>query len=216
MKKITEKQNIASSNINDLNIYDILHLINKEDSVIHEKIYKVLPLIEKLIISIVCSLNNKGKLFYMGCGTSGRLGVLDAAECPPTFSTDHSLVQGIIAGGKKALYKSVENAEDNFKDAKKIIKSKVKSNDIVIGLSASGSAKFVLAGLKEAHKIKAKTGLITCNNIDDLPYVEHLIKIIVGPEIITGSTRMKSGTATKMILNISRIWLVILQKKILS
>ena len=201
MKKITEKQNIASSNINDLNIYDILCLINKEDAVIHGKIYNVLPLIEKLIISIVSCLNNGGRLFYIGCGTSGRLGVLDAAECPPTFSTDHSLVQGIIAGGKKALYKSVENAEDNFEDAKNIIKNKVKKNDIVIGLSASGTSKFVLSGLKEAHKIKVKTGLITCNLVKDLSYVDHLIKIIVGPEIITGSTRMKSGTATKMVLN---------------
>ena len=213
MKKITETKNDTSSNIDQLKIYDILHLINKEDAQIHKEIYKVLPLIEKLIISVINSLNNNGKLFYVGCGTSGRLGVLDAAECPPTFSTDHSLVQGIIAGGKSALYKSVENAEDSALDAQKIIRKKVNKNDIVIGLSASGTAKFVLSALQEAHKMNIITSLVTCNNVKSLPYVDHLIKVVVGPEIITGSTRMKSGTATKMVLNmISTVSMVKMNK----
>ena len=201
MNKITEKSNKSSYKIDTMSINSILKKINEEDSIIHEKIQKALPDIAKLVEDIVYALKNQGKLFYLGCGTSGRLGVLDAVECPPTFSTSPSMIQGIIAGGNSALFKSVENAEDSKLDAKKIVKEKLKSNDVLVAISANGSPAYVKAALKEAKSIKSKTCLITCNDIKKDKYTDHLIKLLVGPEIITGSTRMKAGTATKMVLN---------------
>ena len=201
MNKITEKHNRQSQDIDSLSTIDILKIINKEDSLIHEHIKTILPDINNVIESIVHCLKNNGNLIYIGCGTSGRLGILDAVECPPTFSTSPSLVQGFIAGGYDALFKSVENAEDSIVQAKNLINKTISKNDFVLGISASGGASFVTAGLKEAKKIKAKTGLLTCNDVKLDFFVDHIISAIVGPEIITGSTRMKAGTATKMILN---------------
>ena len=202
MDKITEKQNPDSDNLDLLSIDEILYLINEEDRKISKAVRANIPLINELIEKIVEKVKIGGRLFYVGCGTSGRLGVLDASECPPTFSVDSSLVQGIIAGGDKALRKSVENAEDSFTDgSRQILLHKIKSCDTVIGISANGSAEFVHGALKEAFKYNALTALLTFNDIEKLKYVKYLISTNVGPEIIAGSTRLKAGTATKMILN---------------
>jgi len=200
MNKITEKHNNSSINIDSLDTIDILKIINQEDSVIHAQIKNDLSNIERTISVIIDCLKNNGKLIYIGCGTSGRLGVLDAAECPPTFSTSDE-VQAFIAGGYDALHKSVESAEDSASEALNLLNNKINKNDFVLGISASGGASFVEAGLKHAKKIGATTGLLTSNNIPDNIYVDYLISVIVGPEVISGSTRMKAGTATKMILN---------------
>ena len=201
MKKITEKNNNKSNNIDSFSTKNILKTINSEDSNIPSVINKSINDIEKVVNSLVKVFNNNGKLFYVGCGTSGRLGILDAVECPPTFSTPIDMVQGIIAGGNKAIYESVENAEDSDIDAIKIVREKISNKDFVIAVSASGSANYVLAALKESNRLGAKTCLITCNKFKKERFINHLIELIVGPEIISGSTRMKAGTATKMVLN---------------
>ena len=201
MKKITEKNNLLSSNIDSMPIKSILKAINKEDSNIPEVINNSINHIDEVVKDVVKTFNDNGKLFYIGCGTSGRLGILDAVECPPTFSTPSHMIQGIIAGGKNAIYKSVENAEDSKQDAIKIIQKSITNKDIVIAISASGSANYVLSALEESYKIGAKTCLICCNHIIKKKYMNHLISLVVGPEIISGSTRMKAGTATKMVLN---------------
>ena len=202
MDKITEKQNPKSNNLDLLSINEILYLINDEDKTISDAVRINIPLINKLIENIVKKIHDGGRIFYVGCGTSGRLGVLDASECPPTFSVDSSLVQGIIAGGDSALRKSIENAEDSFKEgSKQILLKKINCLDTVIGISANGNAEFVHGALKESYEHKALTALLTFNDIKKLNYIKHLIFINVGPEIIAGSTRLKAGTATKMILN---------------
>jgi N-acetylmuramic acid 6-phosphate etherase len=202
MDKITEQQNSLSKNFNNNSIFEIITLMNKEDASISLAINEQLNQIEQFILEIIKNIKKGGRLFYIGCGTSGRLGVLDASECPPTFSTDPNLVQGIIAGGYEALYQSIEGAEDSLDDGVEVIKNKdIKSNDIVLGISANGAANFVLGALEEAFKNGATTGLLTFNNIDKKKYINYLIPIITGPELISGSTRLKAGTATKMILN---------------
>ena len=153
-------------------------------------------------MDIIKKIKRGGRIFYVGCGTSGRLGVLDASECPPTFGVEDDLVQGIIAGGYKALSKSIENAEDSFDDGYSIINKKnINQLDIVIGISASGTAPYVHGALSNASQKGAITALICCNENNNQDYIKHLLPIVVGPEVITGSTRMKAGTATKMILN---------------
>jgi len=202
MDNITEKQNSKSENLNQLEVIDILDLINKEDRIIAQSVSSIMPQISFLIIDIISKMKKNGRLFYVGCGTSGRLGVLDASECPPTFGVPDDMVQGVIAGGYKALSKSVENAEDSYEDGYKIISErKIIESDIVIGISASGSASYVHGALNSAKKNGCTTALICCNKIKNESYIDHLLSIIVGPEIITGSTRMKAGTATKMVLN---------------
>ena len=202
MDNITEKQNSKSENLNQLEVIDILDLINKEDRKIAQSVSSIMPKISYLIIDIISKMKENGRLFYVGCGTSGRLGVLDASECPPTFGVADDMVQGIIAGGYKALSKSVENAEDSYEDGYKIIdERKIIKSDIVIGISASGSASYVHGALNSAKKNGCTTALICCNKIKNESYIDHLLSIVVGPEIITGSTRMKAGTATKMVLN---------------
>jgi len=201
-KNITEKQNPKTENIDTKSIIDILKIINEEDSLISNSILSELHSIEELVSDLVVSLLKGGRLIYIGSGTSGRLGVLDASECPPTFHTSKNLIVGVIAGGEKALSESIEGAEDDISDGEKQIKLlNITKNDIVVGITASGSTPFVIAGIQFAYKTGCKTGLITFNEIEHNKAINHLIKINVGPEIITGSTRMKSGTATKMILN---------------
>ena len=202
MTKTTEQRHPLSENIDILEIYDILNLINSEDKIIPEIIKKNLMKIEKIIENVIYSFKNGGRLYYVGSGTSGRLGVLDASECPPTFKVSELLVQGIIAGGKDAMYKSIEGAEDSYEDGCNAIQfRKINSNDCVIGISASGNAKYVLGALETSHNLNAYTSLITFNDIKKVKYISDIISIIIGPELITGSTRMKAGTATKMILN---------------
>ncbi len=202
MDKVTEQQNSKSKKIDMQSTYKILSIINDEDKAIAFEVEKYLYDISLLVDKIVHRIQNDGKLFYIGCGTSGRLGVLDAAECPPTFSTEKNLVQGIIAGGKKALSEAIENVEDSKLDGIDVIqKHKINNKDILIGISANGDAPFVHGALEYAKKNNTLTALLCCNDIKKYNYIDHLVSVIVGPEIIAGSTRMKAGTATKMILN---------------
>ena len=200
--KITEKQNPNSLDIDQKSIIEILGIINSEDAKIHIAVNNAIPEISQFIQDVVYCFNNGGRLFYIGAGTSGRLGVLDASECPPTYRTKPDMIQGIIAGGLDALVHSVEGAEDDTYAGEKIVKKyKIGKNDIILGISAAGTAPIVISALETAKINRAKTGLLICNNIKFPKYVDHLIKILVGPEVITGSTRMKAGTATKMVLN---------------
>ena len=212
--KITEQINQNSINIHKKDIREIVDIFINEDYNIFEAIKKVSLDVEKLIEDVIDSFENNGRLFYIGSGTSGRLGVLDASECPPTFGVDSSMVQGIIAGGNEAVFKSVEGAEDsNESGMEAILKKSVCNKDFVIGISASGTTPYVLGALQKAHQIGSKTALIQCNPNKHQKYINHHIDVIVGPEIISGSTRMKAGTATKIILNmISTISMIKLNK----
>ena len=199
----TEKQNVESLNIDELSIIRILELINNEDASIPNKIAASLAEIEHTVDLCIQSLKSNGRIFYIGAGTSGRLGVLDASEIPPTFSAPNNLFTGIIAGGDNALKNSIEGAEDDPEQAIKDLKThNIKKDDVLIGISSSGAARYVQSALDYAKSIKAKIVYITCNKT---PYfhvdADVAIAIETGPEIITGSTRMKAGTATKMVLN---------------
>ncbi len=199
----TEKRNRASENIDKLSTKKIVELINSEDALVPAAVARQSKQIASAIDLIVARFKEGGRLFYVGAGTSGRLGVLDAAECPPTFGVRPSLVQGIIAGGRRALVRAVEGAEDYARDgAQTIRKKKVKENDVVIGLAACGMTPFVHGALKEARRIGAATIFVTCapEAVGRIP-AEIIINPVVGPEVITGSTRMKAGTATKLVLN---------------
>ena len=201
-KKITEQQNPASTDIDEKSIHEILTVINNEDGAVAAAVQNCLVDITGFINVLVPRLQSGGRLIYVGSGTSGRLGVLDAAECPPTFSVDPELVQGIIAGGNDALVRSIEGAEDDPADgARAVVNYDITAADTMLGITASSSTPFVLGALEKAKEIGAITGLLICNNPPELEYIDHLISIIVGPEVITGSTRMKAGTATKMALN---------------
>ena len=200
--KVTEQQNQFSELIDLSSTKEILKIINKEDKKVAYAINKSIKDIELFIDQVVLKLKKGGRLYYVGSGTSGRLGVLDASECPPTFSTNPKLVQGIIAGGFDALFQSIEGAEDSHEEgANAVLETGVNQHDVVLGISASSSTPFVLGALEKANELQSLTGLLICHELPKLAFVDHLISIIVGPEIITGSTRMKAGTATKMVLN---------------
>jgi len=199
----TERRNRASENIDQLSTRQIVDLINTEDAGVPEAVARQRRQIAAAIDVIVSRFTEGGRLFYVGAGTSGRLGVLDAAECPPTFGVSPSLVQGIIAGGRGALVRSAEGAEDYPEDgAAAIDKRKVRPRDIVVGLAACGMTPFVHGALKRARKIGAATIFVTCapEAVEHIP-AEIIINPVVGPEVVTGSTRMKAGTATKLVLN---------------
>ncbi len=199
----TEKRNRASENIDKLSTKQIVALINAEDTLVPAAVARQRKQIAAAIDLIVSRFKKGGRLFYVGAGTSGRLGVLDAAECPPTFGVPPSLVQGIIAGGRGALVRSVEGAEDYAQDgAISIRKIRVRPSDVVVGLAACGMTPFVHGALKEARQIGAATIFVTCapEAVRHIP-AEIIINPVVGPEVITGSTRMKAGTATKLVLN---------------
>ena len=200
---VTEKINISSLNIDKMPTVGILRLINKEDSTVAAAVKKEIRYISKAVEMVVDVLKNNGRLFYMGAGTSGRLGVLDASECPPTFGSDPKLIQGIIAGGNSSLVRSREGVEDDIVSARREIeKRKIGQKDIVIGISASKRTPFVLEGLRVAREKRAKTVFLCCNPRKGVTKEFDLaICPVVGPEVIGGSTRMKSGTAQKMILN---------------
>ena len=208
--KITEQQNPVSSDIDEKTTHEILTMINNEDADVSQAVQKRLQDIEMFIDALCHRFKDGGRLFYVGSGTSGRLGVLDAAECPPTYRTDPEMVQGIIAGGYDALVRSIEGAEDYLEDGAHVVSDhNITANDTVLGITASSSTPFVLGALEEAKKIGALTGLIICNKLSHLEYVDHMISLIVGPEVITGSTRMKAGTATKLVLNMITTTLMI-------
>ena len=199
----TEKRNRRSENIDQLSTLEIVDLINSEDMLLAAAVAKERKNIAAAIEMIVERFQKGGRLFYVGAGTSGRLGVLDASECPPTFGVSPLLVQGIIAGGKRALVRAVEGAEDHADDgAKAVTSKKVRDKDVVVGIAACGLTPFVCGALKQAQKIGAGTVFVTCapEVINQLP-AQIIINPVVGPEVITGSTRMKAGTVTKLILN---------------
>ncbi len=199
----TEKRNRASENIDKLSTKQIVDLINAEDALVPAAVARQRKQITAAIDLIVSRFRKGGRLFYVGAGTSGRLGVLDAAECPPTFGVSPSLVQGIIAGGRRALIQAIEGAEDCAQDgAISIRKKRVQASDVVVGLAACGMTPFVHGALKEARQIGAATIFVTCapEAVGQIP-AEIIINPVVGPEVITGSTRMKAGTATKLVLN---------------
>tara|TARA_B100002052_G_scaffold13869_1_gene11196 strand:+ start:6974 stop:7864 length:891 start_codon:yes stop_codon:yes gene_type:complete len=202
INKITEQINSRTKNIDQLPIEDILKSINDEDKLIGKQVEKAIPNISAFVDHAVSQIKKTGRLIYIGSGTSGRLGVLDASECPPTFGVSSDLVLGIISGGDRALRESIENAEDSYRNSiHDLNKISLNNNDILLGISASGTTPYVLSALSYAKQVGALTGFLTCNDIKSLDYVDFLIKVLVGPEILTGSTRLKSGTATKMVLN---------------
>ncbi|MCU0392102.1 MAG: N-acetylmuramic acid 6-phosphate etherase [Thermoflexibacter sp.] len=190
-------------NLEKMSIQDILTGINQEDKKVPLAVEKVIPQIEQLVSAIVERMKRGGRLFYIGAGTSGRLGVVDASECPPTYGVPHGLVVGIIAGGDTAIRKAVEFAEDDENQAWKDLQEYlVNEEDTVIGIAASGRTPYVIGGVRDARKHGLLTACITCNpNTKLSAEVEHAIEIVVGAEFVTGSTRMKSGTAQKLALN---------------
>lgn len=182
---------------------DLLLNINKEDKRVPEAIEKVIPAIEKFVEVIAEKMKAGGRLFYIGAGTSGRLGVVDASEIPPTYGMPFDKVIGIIAGGDQAIRKAVENAEDDVNQAwKDLQQHNISDKDVLIGIAASGRTPYVIGGLQEARKSKVVTGCIVCNADSEVSnQADHPIEVIVGPEFVTGSTRMKAGTAQKLVLN---------------
>lgn len=200
---VTEQRNPNTMDIDSKTTMEILKLINQEDKKVPFRVEQELPQIARAVDLVVDSLKNGGRLFYIGAGTSGRLGVLDAAECPPTFGTDPEAIQGVIAGGKGTLLRSKEGVEDNFEAGAEDLKKRgVKRKDMVVGIAASRRTPYVLGGLEYAKKIKARTIFIFCNPTSQLAInPDVVISPVLGPEIIAGSTRMKAGTAQKLILN---------------
>lgn len=199
----TEQRNTLTKNLDVSSTSEILKLLNNEDKIVPNVIEGVLKEIEKTVDAVTQSLANGGRLFYIGAGTSGRLGVLDASECVPTFGVPNNMVIGIIAGGDKALRHPVEGAEDNKTAAvHDLEKHKLTNKDFVIGIAASGRTPYVIAGVEYARSIGAKTaGITTSNNAPLSKAVDFPIEAVTGAEPLTGSTRMKSGTAQKLILN---------------
>lgn len=208
---MTEQRNSISMSIDTQSVDEILRLINSEDKKIAQAVEEQIVYIAKAVDLVILAFRNNGRLIYVGAGTSGRLGVLDAVECPPTYGTNPKMVQGIIAGGEKAMFRSKEGAEDKEKNgARDIDKKKVGMNDVVCGIAASLRTPYVVGAVKRAKQRGARTIYVTTNPRTkfDLPEFEDLISAIdvaicpeVGPEVIMGSTRMKSGTAQKLVLN---------------
>lgn len=199
----TEQPNLLSENIDSMDALGIVRVMNEEDRKVALAVGNVLPEIASLIEDIVASFKRGGRLIYIGAGTSGRLGVLDASECPPTFGTPPEMVQGLIAGGKEALTRSIENAEDREEDGVRDLQGiGFCEKDVLVGITASGQAPYVLAALSYARDLGSVTGAISCNrNSKTFQVAKHRIYLDVGPEIIAGSTRLKAGTAQKMVLN---------------
>lgn len=200
---VTESRLPESSRLDRLTTRQILNLINKEDHKVAPAVRKTIPQIEKAVDLLVESFKSCGRLFYIGAGTSGRLGVLDASECPPTFGTKPSMVTGIIAGGRRTLVRSREGIEDDRESAGlDVRKHGVRKGDVVVGIATSWRTPYTLEGVREAKKLGAKTVYLCCTPVLKFPFkIDVLINPVVGPEVLTGSTRMKAGTATKLILN---------------
>lgn len=200
---MTESRNDRSKQIDVLDTMEILELINEEDQKVALAVQKVLPDIKVAVGYVSQSIMKGGRLIYVGAGTSGRLGVLDAVECPPTFSTPPELVQGLIAGGEKAFIRAVEGAEDREDLGEQDLKDiDLSDKDTVVGIAASGRTPYVIGALKYARNIGAKTVALSCNKDAQISQVaDRAIEVVAGPEVLTGSTRMKAGTAQKMVLN---------------
>jgi N-acetylmuramic acid 6-phosphate etherase len=202
MNRITEQES-KYRNIDQMSVLEILTGINNEDKLVPLAVEKALPQIEKLATAVAERMNNGGRLFYIGAGTSGRLGVVDASECPPTFGVPFDMVVGIIAGGDTAIRRAVEFAEDDDKQAWIDLQEyQINEKDCLVGLAASGTTPYVIGGLNTARKHGILTGCIICN--EGGPIVaesDYPVEVVAGPEFLTGSTRMKSGTAQKLVLN---------------
>lgn len=199
----TTEQDSNYSNLENMSVLELLKNINKEDKSVPLAVEKAIPQIEILVTQIVKKLKKGGRLFYIGAGTSGRLGIVDASECPPTFGVPHELVVGLIAGGDKAIRKAVENAEDSItKGWQDLLNNNISSKDVVIGIAASGTTPYVISALEKCNSNNIITGCITCNYNSPLSITAQFpIEAIVGPEFVTGSSRMKAGTAQKLVLN---------------
>jgi len=200
---LTEKINPRSTAIDALSTAEILQLINEEDATVHMAVQAALPQITQATEYVIQAFRTGGHLRYIGAGTSGRLGVLDASECPPTFSVPPSLVQGYIAGGYRALRKAVEGAEDHPELGEADLRrNRIKPKDVVMGIATGGTTPYVHGALKYARSIGCRTIFFTCTPKEGLGVeADVVIEVLVGPEIITGSTRLKAGTATKLVLN---------------
>jgi len=199
---VTESES-NHNHLEQMSVKELLNKINQEDMTVAQTVQRVIPQIEGLVLEIVPRMQKGGRIFYIGAGTSGRLGVVDASECPPTYGVEHGVVVGIIAGGDSAIRKAVEFAEDDTEQAwKDLQEHMINHKDIVIGIAASGKTPYVIGGVKKAKEHGILTGCITCNPDSPLAWeAEFPIEPIVGPEFVTGSTRMKAGTAQKLVLN---------------
>lgn len=200
---LTESRNPRSANIDKCSTEEIVYIINAEDKTVAEAVEKESAQIAKLIDAGVTALENGGRLIYIGAGTSGRLGVLDAAECRPTYGVDDNTVVGLIAGGRGAMFSAVEGAEDSLTLAEEELRAiDFTSRDVLVGLAASGRTPYVIGGLRYAKSIGAVTGSVACTAGAEISAVADIpIEVLTGPEVVTGSTRMKAGTAQKMVLN---------------
>jgi len=217
MNKTTESDSNYDG-LDKMSTADLLTNINREDKTVALSVADQIPQIEQLINAIVPKMKTGGRLFYLGAGTSGRLGVIDASECPPTFGVDHGLVIGIMAGGDKAMRKAVEFAEDNIDLGWEDLQShNINDNDVVIGIAASGTTPYVIGALKKCQLENITTGCIVCNaNAPVSQVADFPIEVVVGSEFVTGSTRMKSGTAQKLVLNMISTSLMIKLGKIIG
>ncbi|MDB5135800.1 MAG: murQ [Mucilaginibacter sp.] len=202
MERTTEKDS-HYNNLEQMPVLDILKNINKEDQTVADAVKMAIPQIEKLVIAVTEKMRNNGRLFYIGAGTSGRLGVVDASECPPTFGVPFDRVVGIIAGGDSAIRKAVEFAEDDMEQAWKDLSAfRISEKDVLVGIAASGTTPYVIGGLHTANKKNIITGCIVCNVGSPVAAeAKYPVEVITGPEFVTGSTRMKAGTAQKLVLN---------------
>ncbi|MDE3741033.1 N-acetylmuramic acid 6-phosphate etherase [Maribacter polysaccharolyticus] len=199
---ITEQPSLFD-HLEDMDTLELLTNINSMDKTVPQAIEVAIPAIKRFVDATYEKMEHGGRLFYIGAGTSGRLGVLDASECPPTFGVDYDMIIGLIAGGDYALRKAVENAEDDTEQAwKDLTQFDIDKNDVVLGIAASGTTPYVIGGLKKARINGLVTGCIVCNlNSPMAEEATYPIELVVGPEFVTGSTRMKSGTAQKLVLN---------------
>ena len=202
MKKVTESDS-NHQNLEKMSTLELLTNINREDQTVAEAVNREIPAIEKFVDAAFECMKKGGRIFYIGAGTSGRLGILDASECPPTFGVPHDLVIGLIAGGDHAIRKAVEFAEDDREQAWKDLQEyKINTNDVLVGIAASGTTPYVLGAIQTANEKGILTAGVSCNPNSPLAeLVQHSMVAEVGPEFVTGSTRMKSGTAQKLILN---------------
>ncbi len=203
MTNKTTESDSKYNHLEQMEIGELISNINAEDKTVPLAIEEQIECIERLISVIVLKMEQGGRLFYMGAGTSGRLGVVDASECPPTFGVEHGLVVGLIAGGDSAMWKAVEFAEDDTEQGwKDLEKHQINDKDVVIGIAASGTTPYVIGALEKCNENGIETGCIVCNSDSTVAKVaKYPIEVIVGSEFVTGSTRMKSGTAQKLVLN---------------
>ncbi|NHN30268.1 N-acetylmuramic acid 6-phosphate etherase [Paenibacillus agricola] len=199
---ITEQRNDKTANLDEMSVQEIIRIMNAEDQTVAISVQRALPQIEKAVEAIVEVMSKGGRLFYIGAGTSGRLGILDASECPPTFGVSRHLVTGIIAGGEAAIMTAIENAEDDAEAGAQDIEACLTADDAIVGIAASGNTPYVIGAIRRAREMGALTASVSCNAATRLSEAaQYAIEVPVGPEVVTGSTRLKAGTATKLVLN---------------